>query len=64
MSVYDDCADNYDWLQEQSNREKYQGQWVVIKHGELIAYGSCYKDLYRQYGNCVNTGTWIVRVKR
>jgi hypothetical protein len=50
---------NLDWQQDPDNREKYQGQWVVLKSGKLLAYGTDYIDLYQNYGN---EGIWIVKM--
>ncbi len=57
MSDYEDYAANRDWLQD--NREKYQGQWVVLKGGKLIAWGNDYTELSQRYGS---HGNWIVKV--
>jgi hypothetical protein len=54
---------NHDWMCDPDNREKYQGQWVVLRRGDLIAYGTNFTELYQKYGNILNGGNWIVRIE-
>jgi hypothetical protein len=53
---------NHDWMCDPANREKFQGQWVVLKRGKLLAYGDNYMELYRKYGGLVNSSSWIVKI--
>jgi hypothetical protein len=63
MSDLTDYELNHDWTQDPANREKYQGQWVVLRRGELLAYGPDYMELYQRYGSLTNCGNWIVRIE-
>jgi len=51
---------NCDWTRDPANREKFQGQWVVLRRGKLLAYGDNYSELYQKYGELSN---WILKVK-
>ena len=54
---------NHDWMTDPENKEQYQGQWVVLCHGNLVAYGTNFTELYRNYGAYANCGNWIVKVE-
>lgn len=63
MGLLTDYERNMAWLEDADHRADYNGQWVVLNAGKLIAHGWNYVALYRKYGNLVNNNNLIVRVR-
>ncbi len=51
---------NQNWIKTQS--QNFQGMWVALKDGELLATASTIKELINQIGNPKDTGILITRI--
>lgn len=64
MTLMTDYDLNMGWLSSADHKEQYQGEWVVLCAGKLIAHGKCYTELYRKYGSFMSDHNLIVKVEK
>lgn len=55
-----DLAHSMAWLRQ--HRLAYQGQWVAILHGELLASAATFQQLKQIVGDIKNTGILVTKV--
>ncbi len=53
-------AKNNIWLKE--HHEKYQGMWVALRDGDLLAFGKTMQDIRNQVGPLKNTRILVTKV--
>lgn len=55
-----DVQADIDWIKQ--NRVEYQGRWVAIKNGQLLASGKSHDDVIAQVGSVKNTGILVTSI--